>query len=149
VPPSQCPACGRFLRNALVESLAARPVPCPGCGEPLAAAMFPGPMGPTRYRASAADAAGGRPPDAQSGEAAELDPLAGWDRGVGADEVAGWRLDEPPVPVDGLIVLGSGLAGGLLGLVLADRRRGRAAAAGTLLGVLGAGLARGVWRLPG
>jgi hypothetical protein len=41
VPPEQCPACGRFLKRALVDGLADSPAPCPRCGIELSAAMFP------------------------------------------------------------------------------------------------------------
>lgn len=125
MPPNQCPACGRFLRTSLVEGLAVGSVPCPGCGERLEAAMF------------------GR------SVAWDHDPLADWDHGVGPSEIAGWRLDEPPLPADGLVVLGSALVGGLLGLAFAEGRRGRAVAAGSVCGAVGGGLARRVWRLPG
>ena len=40
MPPQQCPECGRFLKNALVEGLTAAPAPCPKCGIELTAEMF-------------------------------------------------------------------------------------------------------------
>ncbi|MTV25924.1 hypothetical protein FTX61_10965 [Nitriliruptoraceae bacterium ZYF776] len=40
MPPQQCPECGRFLKNALVEGLASAPAPCPKCGIELTAGMF-------------------------------------------------------------------------------------------------------------
>lgn len=40
MPPEQCPACGRFLKNELVTSLTEGPAPCPRCGEQLTADMF-------------------------------------------------------------------------------------------------------------
>ena len=40
MPPQQCPECGRFLKNALVEGLADAPAPCPKCGIELTAERF-------------------------------------------------------------------------------------------------------------
>lgn len=45
MPPQQCPECGRFLKNALIEGLAAADAPCPKCGTALTAAMFEAPGG--------------------------------------------------------------------------------------------------------
>lgn len=45
MPPQQCPECGRFLKNALVEGLAAANAPCPKCGMELTAEMFGAPTG--------------------------------------------------------------------------------------------------------
>jgi hypothetical protein len=40
VPPKQCPACGRFLKNAFVEALHDAAAACPACGGELVASMF-------------------------------------------------------------------------------------------------------------
>jgi hypothetical protein len=46
VPPQQCPECGRFLKQALVVSLADAPAACPRCKVQLVAAMFEVPAVP-------------------------------------------------------------------------------------------------------
>jgi hypothetical protein len=150
VPPQQCPACGRFLKRTLVESLTDEPTPCPGCGEGLVASMFtPEPPG-------VAAAAGGRddappsvrPPDLEPETVrdAPSDVLAGWDAGGEVVDLDRWREDRPPFPVDAAVVGGAVAVGALVG-ALADDRRGRGAMLGALGGGLVAAVVRQVWRL--
>lgn len=139
MPPEQCPSCGRFLRDALVETLDERGArPCPHCGEPLTAA------------AVLTDEDGSvRPPDLPPDEvrAAPDDVLVGWDLGVSAAEIESWRADRRPVPVDTIVVAAGALVGGGVGAAV-DKRRVRGGALGLLVGtVLAAGVRR-IWRLP-
>jgi hypothetical protein len=138
--PAQCPDCARFLAKAFVAGLAEGPAPCPKCGTELTAAMF--------TEAAPDDAPSVRPPDlawdAVQGD--DRDPLAGWDTGGAVFDIADYRDRRLQPPPDGAIVLGAGLFGALLGGLLA-RRRGLGALLGLLLGVLGAGAARQVWKL--
>lgn len=134
--PKQCPNCGRFLKNALVDSLAEGPQPCPGCTEPLTSELFD-------------DDASVRPPDLEPGEVRDdaSDVLEGWDRGADAAEIAAWDEDHAPFPTDAAVVAGSGLVGALLGAVVAQRRV-RGALLGGIVGVLVAAIARRIWQLP-
>jgi hypothetical protein len=74
------------------------------------------------------------------------DVLAGWDAGVSPGELDRWRDDRPPFPTDTVIVAGAGVAGAFVGALVPDRR-GRNAAIGGLVGLLGAAMIRQVWRL--
>lgn len=169
MPPAQCPECGRFLARAFVQSLATEPADCPKCGARLSSAQFPEELGqaaspdaPVEEPAAAAelrgdatpdpDPASVRPPDLDPGEVRTAedgarDPLAGWDR-PHADvvELDRFRAGRRPPP-DGAIVAGAGIAGALVGAVLA-RRRAAGAAVGLAAGVGAAAVARQVWRLP-
>jgi hypothetical protein len=151
--PAQCPDCARFLAKAFVAGLAAEPAPCPKCGTELTAVMF-SESAPEAFPAAATpaadDAPSVRPPDlawdAVQGD--DRDPLAGWDTGAGGAifDLADYRDRRLQPPPDGAIVLGAGLFGAIFGAFL-TRRRGVGALLGLLLGVLGAGAARQVWKL--
>lgn len=158
MPPQQCPECGRFLKNALVESLTQRPVPCPGCDVELTPAMFPGskatpdPASPTASRVSA-DAPGDvsvRPPDLEPTEvrSADGDPLARWDVGATADEVASWQIDQRPFPTDAVVVASAALVGLGVGCVADREVLARGAAVGFTVGAVAGALVRRIWRLP-
>jgi hypothetical protein len=136
VPPKQCPNCGRFLKNALVDALAEGPQPCPGCDESLSSDGLDG-------------AVSVRPPDLEPGDVRDdaSDVLEGWDRGADAAEIAAWNEDQPPFPTDAVVVAASGLAGALLG-ALASSRRLRGALLGATAGVLVGAILRRIWRLP-
>jgi hypothetical protein len=163
VPSERCPHCGRFLSRGFIASLADRSVPCPRCGVELDHARL------TPEGASVADEAAGDPPgpertvaDAPLPEAAEQDGsvrppdlppdtvrddvLAGWDVGVGPAEMAGWRDDHRPFPVDTVVVAGAAATGLVLGAVL-DRRHGRGAAVGAMVGAIAGAATRRIWRL--
>lgn len=154
MPPKQCPNCGRFLKNVLVEALEDGPQPCPGCAEPLTPDLLGRDSGTVAdgagHRAGSGDGgASVRPPDLDPGDVRDdaSDVLEGWDRGADAAEIATWNEDHAPLPVDAIVVGGSGLVGALLGAVLL-RRRVRGALVGGLFGVLAAAVARRIWRLP-
>lgn len=169
MPPAQCPECGRFLKRSLVTGLAETPAPCPACGaelradmfarEPVAAAASPASAtsdvaaDDTAVDAAASDGDEGsvRPPDLapQTVRDDASDVLAGWDVGAGPDEVAGWRDDTPPFPIDAAVVLGLGAAGMLMGWAVGRDRRLRGALAGAFAGAVAASVARRVWRLDG
>lgn len=161
MPPTQCPQCGRFLARSFILGLATEAQDCPKCGTRLSSAHFPQELGqaaapeaPAEEPARAAELREDAPPDpgpdtvrppdldpdAVGASTAAPDPLADWDR------TAPSHLVQDPPP-DGAILAGSGLAGLLLGAVLA-RRRGRGALLGALLGLVAAAIARQVWRLP-
>lgn len=152
MPPQQCPECGRFLKNAFVQSLGAEPTPCPRCETGLVAAMFgleePEPAleeaaGPEVPAPSPAEASV-RPPDLQPTQVRDepADVLESWDRGVGAPSV----VDRAPFPMDAVVLAGAGLVGGLLGSLFGERGC-RGAVLGAAGGVFGAAVARRVWRL--
>lgn len=87
-----------------------------------------------------------RPPDLQPDAVRDLDdPLAGWDSGL-PDATAAVR-DERPFPLDSVVVTGAGLVGAALGALLGQRPV-RDAPLGALGGVVGAAVARRLWRLP-
>jgi len=138
VPPTQCPNCGRFLKNALVERLVEEDQPCPGCELALTADMFDADL-----------AASVRPPDLYPAEVRDdaSEVLDGWDRGASAAEIASWAQDRPPFPTDTVAVAAGALGGALLGAVLV-RRRIRGGVLGGLLGAAVAAVVRQVWRLP-
>jgi hypothetical protein len=183
VPPEQCPSCGRFLAEALVEELDGQPRPCPHCGDDLTVeevvgeevvgeevvgeevvgeelgreelgreevvgeeAATSGPTGPDPTARGTATSV--RPPDLAPDAVRDLpdDVLIGWDLGASASEVASWRADRRPVPLDTIVVAGSAAVGAALGASV-DRRRGRGAALGLAGGLGLAAGARQVWRL--
>jgi hypothetical protein len=141
VPPEQCPECRRFLKRELVAGLSAAPAACPGCAVQLTAAMF--------ATAAADDDHSVRPPDLTPEEvgAQPRDVLAGWDIGAGPDEVASWREDHRPFPLDTVLVVGAGVAGLVAGALLDPRHRTRSAAVGAGVGVAVVAVARRLWRL--
>lgn len=146
-PPSQCPSCGRFLKRALVESLAQAPAPCPGCGTELVAGMFDGGSGraPTSEPSAPVSV---RPPDLEPGSVRDesSDVLAGWDEGGEVVDLDRWRADRPPFPVDAAVVGGSAVVGATVGAVT-DRRRARGAVLGALVGAVLGAVVRRIWRL--
>ena len=159
MPPKQCPECGRFLKNAFIDALGDIGTPCPRCEGTLTASMFEGSddaAGPATRSEPMLVPAGGagdevsvRPPDLEPEAVRDRSPdvLAGWDVGVGEAEVASWRQDRRPVPVDTLVVVGAGVAGVVAGLLLLPEHRLRGASFGALGGFAGAATARRVWRL--
>lgn len=172
MPPTQCPECGRFLKDALVAALEHEPQPCPGCGIELTAAMLAegatepddaAPAEPTDTTEPAGDVPaeqGGdragapssvRPPDLSPRAVREVgtDALDGWDIGVDPSEVAAWRRDDRPFPTDTVVVLAGGAAGALLGGGLWARHRVSGAAIGALAGLVVAAVSRRIWRLEG
>lgn len=170
MPPAQCPECGRFLKRSLVTGLAEAPAPCPGCGAELRADMFasapvvdaanpesatsdtaPAAAAAVDEAASDGDEASVRPPDLvpQTVRDDTSDVLAGWDVGAGPDEVARWRDDTAPFPIDAAVVLGFGAAGMLAGWAVGRDGRLRSALAGAVAGAVAASVARRVWRLDG
>ena len=156
MPPQQCPECGRFLKKDFVAALGAQPTPCPRCETGLTAAMFgvgpvpaaevaepDAPLADTASDEAAGDASV-RPPDLQPTEVRD-DPtgvLEGWDRGTGPPQV----VDRAPFPIDAVVLAGAGLVGAVLGSMLGERGC-RGAVLGAAGGVLGAAVARRVWRL--
>ena len=144
--PKQCPNCGRFLSNALVEGLADGSAPCPGCEVQLTAGLFGDRAGPDGTDDLAAPSV--RPPDLPPEQVRDdaSDVLDGWDRGAGAAEIASWAQDRRPFPTDTVVVASGALGGALLGAVLTPRR-GRGAVVGALLGLLVAAGLRRIWQL--
>ncbi len=157
MPPKQCPECGRFLKNAFIDALGELGAACPRCGGTLTASMFDGAdAAPTSRSEPTPVPAGGagdevsvRPPDLEPDAVRDRSPdvLAGWDVGVGEAEIAAWRRDRRPVPVDTLVVLGAGVVGVVAGLLLVPEHRVRGATFGALGGVAAAATVRRVWRL--
>ena len=157
-----CPECGRFLENAFVDALARSDAVCQHCDAILTASMFDSTVGSddvAEVEARAApvlvpedasdDEISVRPPDLEPDMVRDrsLDVLAGWDVGVGEAEVASWRRDRRPVPVDTLVVVGAAVTGLLAGLLLVPQHRARGASLGALTGLVGAATVRRVWRL--
>lgn len=152
--PAQCPECGRFLAKAFVAGLGTEPTPCPRCESPLTAAMLQDDVAAARTSDAAAQTsevapdpdASVRPPDLAPDTVREDDVLDGWDRGADVVDLARFRDDQPPFPVDAAIVGGGLLAGAILGAMVGQRRV-RGAALGAVVGTLVAATARRVWRL--
>lgn len=158
--PQQCPACGRFLKNDLVQRVALGDQPCPRCEATLTAAMFgagapagdPPPATVTGEPAAAAPETGDhdasvRPPDLAPEQVRDDgDVLAGWDIGADAAEIAGWNHDRAPFPTDTVVVVAAGLVGGVLGATIMPARL-RGGLIGFGLGVGVSATARQVWRL--
>jgi hypothetical protein len=175
VPPQQCPECGRFLKAAFVTSLTAEPTPCPSCEAGLVAGMFavneeggsvagPAPAASglepaiappdmketgaehptTELPSFAGEEASVRPPDLRPDAVRDAagDVLEGWDRGAGPVMV----VDRAPIPTDAIVLAGAGLAGAVLGALFGERGC-RGAVLGAAGGVLGAAVARRIWRL--
>lgn len=139
MPPEQCPECGRFLKRELVAGLADAPAPCPSCGIALTAAVL-------GLVDEASTPPSVRPPDLEPDAVRDRpDPLAGWDPGVPSG--AATVRDERPFPTDTVVVVGAGVVGFAAGVIV-GRNRGRDAALGALGGLVGAGIARRIWRLP-
>jgi hypothetical protein len=177
VAPKQCPECGRFLKNAVIQALGDRGAACPRCGSTLTAAMFedevltggrtipvpaggsgddPGDGGPLEepevpelHEVNEVHEVSVRPPDLEPDAVRDrtLDVLAGWDVGVGEAEIAAWRQDRRPFPTDTVSLIGAGATGLLLGLLLVPQHRVRGASLGALAGVVGAAIVRQVWLL--
>lgn len=153
MPPEQCPECGRFLKNSLVEALTDAPAPCPGCAIELTADMFANDepavpaVGPDRVDGDGA--ASVRPPDLapEAVRDGSLDVLAGWDIGADDAEVAAWRRDTRPPPVDTAVVGGGLLVGAVAGALAWRDHRVWGAGIGAFAGVVVAGAARRIWRL--
>lgn len=90
-----------------------------------------------------------RPPDLDPRQVRSVEDnvLAGWDAGVTADEIAGWRSDRRPFPTDTVIVAVGALLGGVIGGAVCDRRRALGAGIGVVGGAVAAGAGRRVWEL--
>lgn len=167
MPPKQCPECGRFLKNAFVDALANGPVACPRCEATLDASRFAG-GAPGRIPVPAGGSGDDEPDPARAGEPAPRpdevsvrppdlapdtvrdgtdDVLAEWDHGASAAEIASWRADRRPFPLDTVVVIGGGVAGLIAGLIGGRDHRVRDAALGAIAGVGGAAVVRRVWRL--
>lgn len=149
--PQQCPACGRFLKNDLVQSLAHGDQPCPRCAETLTAEMFGvgvlDPVGPSTTSAARGDDASVRPPDLAPEQVRDDgDVLAGWDVGADAAEIASWNRDRAPFPTDTVVVVAGAVLGGVLGATIL-RSRLKGAVIGTGLGIGVGAAVRQVWRL--
>jgi hypothetical protein len=145
VPPKQCPACGRFLKNAFVVGLDEAVAPCPGCGDELHAGMF---------ASTASDPpVSVRPPDLEPASVRDTtrDVLVGWDVTADAEEIASWRRDRRPFPTDTVVVVGGGvlgaIAGGVLGRNSDPRHPVLGIVGGLTLGLTVAAATRRIWRL--
>ncbi len=149
--PQQCPACGRFLKNDLVQSLADGDQPCPRCAATLTGEMFgvgaTDPVGTPPTAEARGDDASVRPPDLAPEQVRDDgDVLAGWDVGADAAEIATWNHDRAPFPTDTVVVAAGAVLGGVLGAtVLPSRLKG--AVIGTGLGIGVGAAVRQVWRL--
>ncbi len=154
MPPKRCPECGRFLSNDFVASLAVVSASCPRCETLLAPDMVVGgssagrPTQPREHRAHSSDGSV-RPPDLDPSDVRRQDPdvLAGWDLGATPEEVASWRSDRPPFPVDTIIVATGAVAGAVVAGLLARQHRPGWVAVGTLGGATVTGAWRRVWEL--
>ncbi|MCA1782296.1 MAG: hypothetical protein LC679_09030 [Intrasporangiaceae bacterium] len=156
--PRQCPACGRFLKNDLVQSLADGDQPCPGCETTLTAAMLGAAVGdPAPAAVGAAEPAAApkvgradasvRPPDLAPEQVRDDgDVLAGWDVGADAAEIASWNHDRAPFPTDTVVVAAGAVLGGVLGATVVSARL-KGAVIGTGLGIGVGAVVRQVWRL--
>lgn len=150
MPPPQCPECGRFLSNDFVQGLLAEDEPCPRCGSMLQAAQFRD--SPAVQQAPEPLAASVRPPDLppESVRRAEdgRDVLEGWDERTGTlpdpDATAG--RDELLVTVGTIVV--AGVAGGLVGALVAPRHRSVGTAVGTLVAAAAAAAGSRIFAAP-
>ena len=173
MPPKRCPECGRFLSNALVASSAVEPVPCPRCGTLLEPDIVAGrgsdwepadepePADADAASPADTDADAASPADADADGSSvrppDLDPasvrtspenvLDGWDVGASGAEVASWRRDRRPFPVDTVVVAGAAVAGAAVGAALSHRHRVAWSAGASLAGAVTAGAARRIWEL--
>ena len=161
MPPQQCPECGRFLKNALIENLAQEPAPCPGCDVELTSAMFAGsapdpsgaadPAAPTASRVphEGQRDVSVRPPDLEptAVRSTDDDPLARWDVGATADEVASWRVDQRPFPTDAVVVAAAAVVGLGVGCAADREVRARGAVVGFVAGAVAGAIVRRIWRL--
>jgi hypothetical protein len=154
--PTACPRCGTGLVAAMFADLTDDATAAETAGAEASGERSVRP--PDLGRADAAttrvlEVTGGgpgsvRPPDLPPVTVRDepRDVLEGWDVGADPAELERWRHDRPPFPTDTAIVAGAGVAGALLGAVVADRRA-RGALLGGLAGVVGAAVFRQVWRL--
>ncbi len=148
MPPQQCPQCGRFLKNELVTGLDVGPAPCPRCGERLTAEMFAPDDAGDRLASGGVDSV--RPPDLEPETVRDTDVLAGWDqpqRSAEVVELARWRKDRAPFPLDAAVLAGAGVVGAVAG-GWRDPLTGRGAALGGLAGVALAAAGRRIWQAP-
>lgn len=152
MPPQQCPSCGRFLKAALVASLARTAADCPGCGTALSVSDFapsgqdPSPRQETDVSPDDAGRAvsnGSATTGVVDDVGAPTDVLEGWDP---EGPPSRWLDDQPPFPEDAAIVAGATLVGAIVGAIC-SRHAVRGAIAGAALGALGAGVARRIWEL--
>jgi len=160
--PEPCPRCGTELRP---ETIVGGDRDRPAVSQPPARRLQVGAdAAPVSRDEPATEGAGhvqsrAEEPAADSIRPPDLDPdvvrtpdddvLAGWDLGATDEEIASWRADEPPFPIDLVVVGGTALLGGLLGALLVERDRARWAAIGALGGAVGAGVVRRIWELRG
>lgn len=141
--PERCPECGRFLSRDFVAALGERPSGCPACGVELTADRF----GESAVLGGEQATSSVRPPDLPVEELRTDDVLAGWDEGPEATAEPLTELREllpPDRLTDIFVVVGAGVAGGVLGGLLLSRHRSFGAFAGTLAGAVGALLSSGI-----
>lgn len=154
MPPPQCPECGRFLSKAFMVGLADGPADCPRCETALTPDRFDPADLPASVSATdveppsealaepPASDTSVRPPDLPPSDVErDRDVLEGWDR----PEAEVIDLLERRASVGGAdpttvigTVLGAGVAGGLLGAVVARNHWPFGAVIGTLAGASGA-----------
>lgn len=154
MPPPQCPECGRFLSKAFMVGLADGAADCPRCEAELTPDRFdpadlPASVSATEVEPPSEAAAEApvsdtsvRPPDLPPSDVEhDRDVLEGWDH----QEAEVIELLERRASVGGAgpstvigTVLGAGVAGGLLGAVVARNHRPFGAIIGTLAGACGA-----------
>lgn len=145
MPPPQCPECGRFLSKAFMVGLADGAADCPRCEAALTPDRFDPADLPPSVPATEAEPVSDtsvRPPDLPPPDLErDRDVLEGWDH----QEAEVIELLERRASVGGAgpttvigTVLGAGVAGGLLGAVVARNHRSFGAIIGTLAGASGA-----------
>ena len=154
MPPKRCPECGRFLSHEFVVSLATASAPCPRCEAPLTPNTVVGGSARSQRTAPAGPDARGddgsvRPPDLDPSEvrSQDVDVLAGWDLGATPEEVASWRVDRRPFPVDTVTVAAGSVLGAVLAGLVAKEHRTGWIAAGAIGGAGIAGASRRIWEL--